>query len=82
MALNSGTWSPGYLATCFRRETGKTLHALVVDLRLAEAAQRIKAGEKIEVVALEVGFRSPAALYRRFKAGTHDSPGHALRPSS
>ena len=73
--------SRSYLAMRFRRETGKTLHGHVVDLRLAEAARRIAAGKKIEAVALEVEFRSPAALYRRFKARTHDSPAHALRGS-
>ena len=63
-----------YLATLFRRETGQTLHHYITDVRLHDAAERILQGEKIEAVALQVGYRSKKSFYRQFRARTGLTP--------
>lgn len=63
-----------YLATLFRRETGQTLHRYITDVRLQDAAERILQGEKIEAVALQVGYRSKKSFYRQFRARTGLTP--------
>ncbi len=59
--------SKGYLATLFREQTGQSVHGLVTQMRLHHAAALIRAGEKIEVVSLLVGYRSKKNFYRHFK---------------
>jgi AraC-like DNA-binding protein len=59
--------SKGYLATLFREQTGQSVHGFVTQLRLHHAAALIRAGEKIEVVSLLVGYRSKKNFYRHFK---------------
>jgi AraC-like DNA-binding protein len=56
------------LTRAFRRELGQTVHAYLVQRRLAHAASGVKMGDKIEAVMLGVGFRSKRNFYRQFKA--------------
>ena len=55
------------LATLFREQTGQSVHSVVTQMRLHHAAALIRAGEKIEVVSLLVGYRSKKNFYRHFK---------------
>jgi AraC-like DNA-binding protein len=59
--------SKRYLATQFRQQTGQTVHSLLTQVRLHHAAEMIRAGEKIEVVSLLVGYRSKKNFYMHFK---------------
>lgn len=63
-----------YFATLFRRHTGRTVHDWLVETRVRHAFQLLEAGDKVEVVALSVGFRSRAAFNRAFSRATGHSP--------
>jgi AraC-like DNA-binding protein len=58
---------PASLGTMFRRQFGMTARAWLTRVRLEHAAELIRAGVKIEAVALFVGYRSKKNFYRRFK---------------
>lgn len=58
---------PSYLTRLFREQQGCGIHAYLVKVRMREAARLIEAGEKAEVVALSVGYRSRTNFYRQFK---------------
>ena len=59
--------SKGHVATLFREQTGESVHGFMTKMRLHHAAALIRAGEKIEVVSLLVGYRSKKNFYRQFK---------------
>jgi AraC-like DNA-binding protein len=63
------------LARLVRRETGLSLRAHVMRLRLAHAAREVRAGDKIEAVMLGVGYRGKRNFYRQFKARFGMTPG-------
>jgi AraC-like DNA-binding protein len=63
------------LARLIRRETGLSLHAHLMRLRLAHAAREVRAGDKIEAVMLGVGYRGKRNFYRQFKARFGMTPG-------
>jgi transcriptional regulator GlxA family with amidase domain len=63
------------LVRAFRRETGSTVHAHLVRLRLTRAARDVGAGDKIEAVMLGVGYRGKRNFYRQFKARFGTTPG-------
>src|SRR3979411_3085540 len=56
-----------YFSRLFRDETGVSIHDHVTQTRLANAATLIRAGVKIEAVALRVGYQSKKNFYRQFK---------------
>lgn len=63
------------LARLVRRETGLSVHAHLMRLRLARAAREVRAGDKIEAVMLGVGYRGKRNFYRQFKARFGTTPG-------
>ncbi len=58
---------PGYLGAVFRKEMGVTPRAYLTHVRLRHAAELIDHGQKIEAVALDVGYRSKKNFYHHFK---------------
>ena len=56
-----------YLGALFRSEIGVTVHQHVINLRLEHAAAEVRAGVKIEAVALSVGYRSKKNFFNQFK---------------
>jgi AraC-like DNA-binding protein len=64
-----------HLSRAVRRETGATVHAHLMRLRLARAARDVGAGDKIEAVMLGVGYRGKRNFYRQFKARFGMTPG-------
>lgn len=64
-----------YLATLFRQYTGITIHTYVVRTRLRVAQDLILRGEKIEAIALSVGYRSKKNFYRQFQDLVGCPPG-------
>jgi|SRR5438105_1328832 len=51
-------YSKRHVATCFRRETGRTVHRQLTHVRVRHALALILRGEKIETVSLMVGYES------------------------
>ena len=56
-----------YLGALFRSHVGMTVHQHVIRLRLEHAAAEVRAGVKIEAVALAVGYRSKKNFFYQFK---------------
>jgi transcriptional regulator GlxA family with amidase domain len=64
-----------YLGWLFHHETGTTFRARLTSMRLRLAARLIRAGEKIEAVALLVGYRSKKNFYEQFRRRFGITPG-------
>ncbi len=64
-----------HLIRAFRRETGLTPHAYLVDIRVRRAAGRLRRGETPGDVAAATGFCDQAHLTRAFKARFGVTPG-------
>lgn len=58
---------PHRLRRMFRQVTGMTMHEYVTRVRLDHAAHYILAGDKIDSVALAVGYHSKKNFYRQFR---------------
>lgn len=67
--------SPHHLIRAFRRETGLTPHAWLVDCRVEAARQRLRRGEAPAAVAAATGFCDQPHLTRAFKARIGVTPG-------
>lgn len=72
--------TPFHLIRVFRRETGLTPHAWVVDRRIQVAAQLLRRGIAPSEVALDCGFADQSHLTRAFKARLGVTPGRFRRP--
>jgi methylphosphotriester-DNA--protein-cysteine methyltransferase len=59
--------SPWHLNVTVQQQTGLTIHELATAIRMTEAAFAILAGEKVEAVALSLGYRSAKSFYRQFE---------------
>lgn len=59
--------SPYHLARVFRRETGRTIHAYLVQLRLREALERIDRATDLTQLALSLGFASHSHFTDAFR---------------
>jgi len=70
-----------YVATLFHRKEGLTLHEYLTQVRIHRAWDLIRQGEKIDAVALLVGYRSKKNFYRQFKALVGVMPGDYARAS-
>jgi two-component system response regulator YesN len=68
-----------YLGHLFRRETGMTVREWLTRVRLDRAATLIRAGMKIEAVALTVGYRSKKNFYRQFRRRFATTPSAYAR---
>ncbi len=55
-----------YLGRLFRQQMGLSVREYVAQLRLDRASLLIRRGEKVEAVALAVGYRSKKSFYRQF----------------
>lgn len=64
-----------HLIRAFRRETGLTPHAFLVDIRVRRARERLRRGETPGAVAAATGFCDQAHLTRAFKARLGVTPG-------
>lgn len=64
-----------HLIRAFRRETGLTPHAYLVDVRVRRARDRLRRGEAPGDVAAATGFCDQAHLTRAFKARLGVTPG-------
>lgn len=64
-----------HLIRAFRRETGLTPHAYLVDIRIRRARERLRRGETPGAVAVATGFCDQAHLTRAFKARLGVTPG-------
>lgn len=64
-----------HLIRSFRRETGLTPHAYLVDIRVRRARERLRRGETPGAVAAATGFCDQAHLTRAFKARLGVTPG-------
>jgi AraC family transcriptional regulator len=64
-----------YFATMFRKLTGETVHRYLIRVRLEHARELLNAKVKVDAVALMVGFRSRATLYRSFRSSLGTTPG-------
>lgn len=64
-----------HLIRAFRRETGLTPHAYLVDVRVRRARDRLRRGEAPGTVAAATGFSDQAHLTRAFKARYGVTPG-------
>jgi AraC-like DNA-binding protein len=56
-----------YLGRLFRKEVGVTVHDYITRIRIEKGASQVRAGEKIEAVALCIGYRSKKNFYRQFR---------------
>lgn len=74
--LSGATGLPRHhLIRAFRRETGLTPHAWLVDVRVRRARERLRRGEMPGDVAAATGFCDQAHLTRAFKARYGVTPG-------
>ena len=67
-------YSPNYFIQAFKRETGKTPHAYVAEMRISAAKEMILSGMPLEEVASECGFPEYTNFYRAFKSLVGVSP--------
>jgi AraC-like DNA-binding protein len=67
------------LIRVFRRAFHITPHAFVNNARVEQAKQRLKVGEKIADVAVDLGFSDQAQLHRTFVSYTASTPGQYRR---
>jgi AraC-like DNA-binding protein len=64
-----------HLSTLFKRETGLTVHRWLVSERVRHATDELRKGEKVEAVAMLVGYRSKRAFIHQFRSCCGCSPG-------
>jgi AraC-like DNA-binding protein len=64
-----------YLSTLFTRTTGMTFHHFLQEVRLSKAKELLRdSRNRVSEVALAVGYASPDAFRRAFKAREGHSP--------
>jgi AraC-like DNA-binding protein len=64
-----------HLSTLFKRETGLTVHRWLVSVRMRHATDELRKGEKVEAVAMLVGYRSKRAFIHQFRSCCGCAPG-------
>ena len=67
------------LIRLFRRDTGLTPHAWLLDQRVQQARQRLSQGADLAGLAQELGFADQGHFQRVFKAHVAATPGHYRR---
>lgn len=63
----------------FRRAVGMSLRAYLTLVRMERARELLQASEKVEAVALQVGYRSKRQFIRQFKTHIGMLPSHFRR---
>ena len=71
--------SPYHLARVFRRETGRTIHAYLVQLRLREAVERLDRATDLTALALSLGFASHSHFTDAFRRAFGVAPSSLRR---
>lgn len=66
--------NPDYLSRMFRKKTGTTLQAHILDLRVNEAKRYLVLGYSVKEAATLCGFGDPATFTRLFKKCGNPSP--------
>lgn len=66
--------NPDYLSRMFRRKTGMTLQAHILDVRINEAKRYLVLGYSIKESAALCGFNDPATFTRLFKKSGNPTP--------
>jgi AraC-like DNA-binding protein len=62
------------LSTVFLRSVGQTVSQYLNAIRLRHALEQVLRGDKIEAVAMAVGYRSKITFYRHFQKATGFTP--------
>lgn len=63
-----------YLSTLFRKETGTTLHKMIIEMRLERAKYLLAKKHRLNDVAMKTGFSSAAYFHSVFKKHVGCSP--------
>lgn len=66
--------SPDYLSRSFRKKTGSTLQAHILDVRINEAKRLLMLGYSVKEAAALCGFGDPATFTRLFKKTGNAAP--------
>ena len=66
--------NPDYLSRMFRRRTGTTLQAHILDVRITEAKERLIHGYSVKEAAMMCGFGDPATFTRLFRKSGNPAP--------
>jgi AraC-like DNA-binding protein len=74
LAAEAGV-TPEHLVRSFRAATGLPPRAWQLQLRLAEARRRLRTGDAVVGVALDLGFADQAHFHRLFRKNTGMTPG-------
>ena len=72
--------SPFHLSRLFRAQTGLTIHAYRMEIRLRTSLERLADGDSVADIALDLGFSSQAHLTDRFRRSFGITP-HLWRAS-
>lgn len=68
-------WSPSYLSTVFKQETGEGLKHYITRMRLQKATELLcGSNQKIYVIAEQCGFMNLQNFYERFNERYNMSP--------
>jgi AraC-like DNA-binding protein len=59
--------NPEYLATLFHKAFGETIHGFLRRTRIEKSIPMLRRGEKVEAIALQVGFTSKSGFLRAFR---------------
>ena len=70
---------PGYLGSVFQDELRMSVREYATRLRMQQAEELVRAGLKIEAVALTVGYRSKKNFYRQFRRHFGTTPDRFRR---
>jgi AraC-like DNA-binding protein len=80
-ALSANDWaaragvSPRTFSRLFQRDTGMTFRQWRQQLRLLAALRRLAAGQRVNQVALDLGYESPSAFVAMFRRALGTTPG-------
>lgn len=66
--------NPDYLSRMFRKKTGTTLQAHILDVRINEAKRYLVLGYSVKEAAMMCGFGDPATFTRLFKKSGNPAP--------
>ena len=71
-----------YLSSLFKRETGHTLHSVIIDLRMERAKYLLLKRQRLPEVAEKTGFSSASYFHSVFKKHTGLSPAEFVRQAA
>ena len=71
-----------YLSALFKRETGHTLHSVIIDLRMERAKYLLLKRQRLPEVAEKTGFSSASYFHSVFKKHTGLSPAEFVRQAA